>query len=299
MTIEANKIMDPDMYLKKHHVMTYINDVVSFLLERKDEDPKIRPYELLAEYFKSIKVGTHILFREYSFISATPHNRACFIKTFQSTYAEIATKGELMQGVEYLSLLRLLCSDFPKEMVENVTKYLFGQIAMENLMLFPDFLYTFQTVFYYECFIGRCKMICSDIASGQSPQPLLRSTVFVSIPSLSAQESASRPVTAASQLDSERILSKQSGPNSGSELFNEDVSDDSFMKAAVNLIQRMQEKEPWQSCPSVDTLKEVAGNMPRFSFCNFVLALSRNGRVNTGIGVLPAAATEYTGSSWS
>lgn len=289
--------MDPDLYLKKHHIMTYINDVVSFLLERKDEDPKTRPFELLAEYFKSIKLGTHILFREYSFISATPHNRASFIKAFYSTYKEIAAKGELMQGVEYLSLLRLLCSDFPAEMVQKVTRFIVGQSTMENLMLFPDFLYTFQTVFYYECFIGRCEIICSDIASGQSPQPLLRSTVFVSIPSLAEQEAATnRAPTSSSQLNGGHATHKQLKLNSEGEFNNKEINADSFMRAAVSLVQRMQDKEPWQSCPSVNTLEEVVGNMGSFSFYSFVLAVSRSERVNSEVGVLPPRRQSAAGS---
>ena len=60
----ASVPLDPELYLKKYHVMTYVEDAISFLLERKDEDPKTKPFELLAEYFKSVRDGTHVLFRE-------------------------------------------------------------------------------------------------------------------------------------------------------------------------------------------------------------------------------------------
>ena len=36
--------------------------------------------------FKSVRQGNHIVFREYSFISSTPYNRACFIQKFLETY---------------------------------------------------------------------------------------------------------------------------------------------------------------------------------------------------------------------
>lgn len=279
-------LMDPELYLKKHHIMTYIEDVTSFLLERKDEDPRTKPMELIAEYFKSIKNGTHVLFREYSFISSTPHNRASFVRLFWHSYAEVAAKGDMMPLVEFLSLLRLLCYDFPEEMVQKVGEVLFSHNAMENLVSFSDFLYTFQVVFYYEIFLSHCRCICSDLEKGQTPLSLLGSTVVVSIPSFADQTEGSRPTSrsgsiteSGSSLHRQGVQKEQDG---------KEVDLEMFTKAVFNLAYRLRDKEPWQRCPSLEVLTEVIGSMQSCSYLDFVLAISRSVNVNAEIGTLPA-----------
>lgn len=288
---KGRALMDPELYLKKHHLMAYIEDVVSFLLERKDEDPKTRPIEVLAEYFKSIKNGTHILFREYSFISSTPHNRASFIKLFWHSYTEVAVKGEMMQLAEFLSLLRLLCYNFPVEIVQKVGEVLFCHNAMENLVSFPDFLYTFQVIFYYEVFLSQCQSICSDLEKGQTPLSLLGSTVVVSIPSFADQtESVSRPTSRSGSL-SENNPSSLGRPDAPitEEQHNKQVDPEMFTKAVFNLAYKLREREPWQRCPSPEVLTDVIGTMQQScSYLDFVLALSRSDSANAEIGTLPA-----------
>ena len=289
----GNALMDPELYLKKHHIMTYIEDVVTFLLERKDEDSKTRPLELLAEYFKSIKNGTHVLFREYSFISSTPHNRASFVKLFWHSYSEVAVRGEMMQLVEFLSLLRLLCYDFPAEIVQKVGEVLFSHNAMENLLSFPDFLFTFQVVFYYEVFLSQCQSICSDLEKGQTPLSLLGSTVVVSIPSFTDQaESSSRPTSRSSSLvENSSGLHHQGSTLRESEQYRNQVDPDMFTKAVFNLAYKLKEKEPWHNCPSPAALTEVIGSMQSCTFLDFVLALSRSDSVSAEIGMLPAKSS--------
>ena len=287
---KGRTLMDPELYLKKHHIMTYIEDIVSFLLERKDEDPRTRPIEMLAEYFKSIKNGTHILFREYSFISSTPHNRASFVKLFWHSYAEVAVKGEMMQLAEFLSLLRLLCYDFPIEIVQKVGEVLFCHNAMANLVSFPDFLYTFQVVFYYEVFLSQCQSICSDLEKGQTPLSLLGSTVVVSIPSFADQtESVSRPTSRSGSLSESNSssLSRQDAPK---EQHSKQVDPEMFTKAVFNLAYKLREREPWHRCPSPEVLTEVIGSMQSCSYLDYVLALSRSDSANVEIGTLPAKA---------
>ena len=283
-----SSLMDPELYLRKHHIMTYVEDVVSFLLERKDEDLRTKPMELMAEYFKSIKNGTHILFREYSFISATPHNRSSFVRLFWHSYAEVAVKGELMQLAEYLSLLRLLCYDFPLEIVQKVGEVLFSHNSMENLVSFPEFLYTFQVVFYYEIFLSHCKCICSDLEKGQTPLSLLGSTVVVSIPSFADQTEggSSRPTSRSGSITESSSSLQHTGVQK--EHHGKEVDSEMFTKAVFNLAYRLRDKEPWQRCPSPEVLTEVIGSMQSCSYLDFVLAISRSVSANAEIGTLPA-----------
>lgn len=276
---------DPAVYLKKHHVITYIEDVVSFLLERKDEDSKVKPFELLAEYFKSVKSGTHILFREYSFVCATPHNRISLVKLFSQSYTEIASRNEMMNVTEYLSLLRLLCHDFPLSTVKRISQVLFTQNTMENLVSFPDFLYTFQTVFYYEHFLNLCEQI---FLNGPSPHSVCTgSTVVVSMPSAADQDEASRPATS----EGERATQIKKSTFQ-TELSGRQLESDAFVTAVVAIVQRLREKEPWECCPSVETVHGVMQDVMSLSFFDFVLSMARSEAVSAEIGALPPKSSE-------
>lgn len=261
--------MDPELYLKKHHVLTYVEDAVTFLLQRKDEDPKTRPFELLADYFKSVRNGSHVLFREYAFVSATPHNRLSFLRIFWQSYTEVASRGELMRVSDYLSLLRLHCYDFPLSMVQKVGWVIFSHNTMESMVPFPDFLYAFQVVFVCEYFLARCEELCSVIAAGHGS---LRTTVVVSVPSYTAQDvSVSTPASGVGE-------SVEDGTQ---------IDAETFLKAVANLIQEVREREPWHSCLSMETVREALNGVESLFFHDFVLALSRSEQVNAELGVLP------------
>ena len=275
--------MDPELYLKKHHITHYIEDAVTFLLERKDEDPKTKPFQVLADYFKSVKNGTHVLFQEYSVVSSTPHNRASFVRVFWQSYAEVATKGTMMKVVEYLSLLRLICHDFPSELVQRVAQVIFSHNAMESLLSFQDFLYTFEVVFYYEHFLTQCEKLYSSVAGGHAHHTRLGTTVVVPVSGLDPLGSNSRPSTALDAQSSRDSAIQTSKP----------VESGVFSRAVAGLIQKLQDREPWQCFPSVDTVGAVLAAFPscsQFTFYDFVLAMSKSDAVSAEIGVLPRKA---------
>lgn len=284
---------DAELYLKKHHIMAYIEDAVTFLLEKKDEDSKTKPYEVLGEYFESIKKGTHILFRDYSFITLTPHNRASFIQCFWNTYSEMAVKVNLMKVTEYLSLIRLLCHNFPSDVILKVGRVIFSFDITESTVSFPDFLYTFQTVFYYESFLERCECASREIASGQTPFDALSSgsAMVVSVPSAEYNFCSDRQETASSM---HSAASSYRLTNSLSET-EVKLNVNLFTKAVRGLCMKF-EKEPWESCPSMSILMEVIGELTCVTFYNFVLALSRSGHLNCEIGVLPERSELLIGS---
>ena len=274
---------DAELYLKKHHIMAYIEDAVIFLLERKDENSKTKPYEVLAEYFESIKKGTHILFRDYSFITLTPHNRAFFIQCFWSTYSEVAVKVNLMKVTDYLSLIRLLCHNFPSDVILKVGRVIFSFDITESTVSFSDFLYTFQTVFYYESFLEQCECACREIANDLTSFNTLnsKSAVVVSAPNAEYNCSSDTPETGSSICSDAncRIINMQNKSEVS-------LGADLFIEAMKNLCMKF-EKEPWECCPSIQVLMEVTGELTYITYYNFVLALSRNDRANCEIGVLP------------
>ncbi|CAI5763732.1 Hypothetical predicted protein [Podarcis lilfordi] len=92
-------------YLAQQHVLTYMEDAVSQLLESRDDISQYGIARFFTEYFNSVRQGTHILFREFNFVQATPHNRASFLRTFWRCFRTVGKNG----GEFSLSISNTLC----------------------------------------------------------------------------------------------------------------------------------------------------------------------------------------------
>lgn len=267
--------MDPGTYLTKHHLLTYLEDAVIFLLGRRDEDSRVKPFELLSDYFKSIRKGTHIVFREYNFISATPYNRKSFIGTLWTTYSEVPECKEPMRVIELHSLLRLICADFPLVETEQVIKPL---NAENKSITFTDFMHIFQITFYFDYFLGHMKTMYPSLLMGAYIPPLypqFSSAAMVVVPL-----PPSLPTTTTSPTNSTTSTNDTLA-------FSKRVDGGILLEAALGLCKRIMERDPGESCPSLEALREVLKGVEQLSFYEFIMKLSQSDRINKEIGALP------------
>ena len=277
-------LMDPDTYLRKHHVLTYVEDATLLLLGCKDEDSKTKPFEVLTDYFESVQNGTHIVFREYNFISATPHNRKSFIATFWQTYSGVPECNEPMRTIELHSLLRLLCADFPLKETEKVSKALSAHNTTNSIISFTDFSYMFQVTFYFDYFLGHLESLFPSHLSGSFHRILhsqfsSTTAVVVPLPPPSTTDSHNHPATSNS--------AQAAAQTAASETLGRAVNSGIFLEAVLGLCQKIEEREPGQSYPSQEALREVLGGVEQLSFYDFVSKLSLSDQLIREIGALP------------
>lgn len=254
-TSEDRFSMTAERYLAKHHVLVYLEDSIAQLLEHREENPKINPIKILSEYFTALRDGNHTMFREFTFIQATPHNRASFIKLFWKCYRQIGKKGDLLSIQEYHSLVRLLCPDFPFETVQKTARIILLDDALDCLISFQDFIYAFQVQFYYEEFLDKCLEIYQSMIQTQS--------------------SPRNPVVVPSASDDTRIHQNSHHPGDGVDAMQ-------YFRAVYPLCDRM----PYTT-PPADALKEILFNVPRVSFYGFLMAIAKSDSINTHLGRLP------------
>jgi hypothetical protein len=110
--------LDSTSYLARHSVSVYLIDALRLVLDNR-EDP---PMETLADYFTSAANGTHVVQRDYSFVTATTLNRQAFAHIMDQ-----ALKGfppDRLFARDYVQLLRLVCPDFPSVVPEQVARLL-------------------------------------------------------------------------------------------------------------------------------------------------------------------------------
>ncbi|XP_066276541.1 centriolar satellite-associated tubulin polyglutamylase complex regulator 1-like [Branchiostoma lanceolatum] len=247
--------MSGEEYLARHHVITYLEDAVSQLLEHREENSRVNPAKFLSDYFTSVHRGNHTLFREYEYIKATPHNRTAFIRIFWKCFRQVGKSGDLLNAKEYQSLLCLLCPDFPLEVVQKTARIVLMDDAMDCLMSFTDFLFAFQLQFYYDEFLYTSSEIYTNIMSATRGS---RDTVVV--------PTVSRAKGKTPQLSD--------GPDS--------VESAQFFEAVKMLCETFQ-----FSHPPVDILRGILMSAPRVSFYGFLMALAKHEGINSAVGILP------------
>lgn len=259
-----NSTVPVDEYLENSYVLFYLSDAVTQLLEHKEEYTQFGVIRYFAEYFSSVKNSNHILFREYNYIKATPHNRASFIRVFWRCYRQIGKSGDLLSMLEYKSLLQLLCPDFPGEMVQNASRIVLLDGATDCLMSFSDFLYAFQLQFYYQEFLESVLLIYQDLLSGKSPNTVIvpTSTSIEQLPSVAAEEN-------------EREEQQQ---QDGVEPFT-------LTECIVALCDRFKCSHPPRSC-----MREALDQTDKVSYYSFLKSLAKHETINQTIGALPSKA---------
>lgn len=256
--------MTTEKYLARHQVLVYMEDAVAQLLEHREENSKINPIKFLCEYFNSVRDGNHTMFREYSYIHATPHNRASFVRLFWKCYRQIGKKGDLLSIQEYHSLLSLLCSDFPFEPVQKTAKIILLDDALDCLISFSDFIYAFQVQFYFEEFIEKSHDMYQSLHQ--------------------TQRSPRDPVVVPSGSDDTKVHQNSHHPGDG-------VDATQYFRAIYPLCDRSN-----FSTPPVNVLKEILFNIPRVSFYGFLMAIAKSERINEHIGRLPSKAELLEGA---
>ncbi|XP_076588739.1 centriolar satellite-associated tubulin polyglutamylase complex regulator 1 isoform X2 [Chaetodon auriga] len=258
-----NSTVPVDEYLADSNVLFYVNDAVTQLLEHKEEYTQFGVIRYFAEYFSSVKNSNHVLFREYNYIRATPHNRASFIRVFWRCYRQIGKSGDLLSMLEYRSLLQLLCPDFPAEMVQSAARIVLMDDAIDVcLMSFSDFLYAFQLQFYYQEFLDSVLLIYQDLLSGKSPNTVIvpTSTSIEQLPSVAAEEN-------------DREEQQQDG-----------VEPSTLAQCIDAFCDRFKRSHPPRSC-----MREALEQTDKVSYYSFLMSLAKHETINQTIA-LPSKA---------
>ncbi|KAM9220915.1 centriolar satellite-associated tubulin polyglutamylase complex regulator 1 isoform 3-T3 [Dugong dugon] len=252
--LSPERLALPDYeYLAQRHVLTYMEDAVCQLLENKEDISQYGIARFFTEYFNSVCQGTHILFREFSFIQATPHNRASFLRAFWRCFRTVGKNGDLLTMKEYHCLLQLLCPDFPLELTQKAARIVLMDDAMDCLMSFSDFLFAFQIQFYYSEFLESVAAIYQDLLSGKNPNTVI-------VPTSSSGQHRQRPAL-------------------GEASMLEGVEASLFYQCLENLCDRHK-----YSCPPPALVKEVLNNVQRLTFYGFLVALSKHHGINQALG---------------
>ena len=259
-------------YLQRHHITAYLEDSMTQLLRKKDEDSKTKPFHFLADYFKRVVSGNHVALREFNYIAATPYNQKCFIKLFWDSFQNVATTGQVMTCLEHYSFLRLLCHNFPQDMIHTVSMVIFLDVSSDNLVSFSDFVYAFQVCFYYKDFLQKCSEEFYCITSSSSLRTKSSPIVIPTSESLLTETASYHELNNADKND----------------YLHENIDPKHFWLSIQHLLAG---KENEMLTPNASAIEEAIFSQNTISYYNFINALVRSDVVSEEIGVLPPRNT--------
>ena len=164
LTMDQEQELSPQHYKKNGHL--YVKDAVRLLLGRRDE----RPIPTVYEYFKSIITGSNVHCREYAYVYATQRNRLAFILHLDECYPHLSDSERLTPN-DYHQLLCIVCSDFPKSIVDEA-------LMVWKKRLRIDYFEDGNAVFYHD-FLKKWGAFSMPASTNRRPQRVTPTTVSV------------------------------------------------------------------------------------------------------------------------
>jgi hypothetical protein len=135
----------------RYGMTAYVKDVMTLLLENRPE----KPLEFIHDYLSNALQGRTQVVRAFRYIRLTKRSRQAFIDNLASAYAAMARSGEAagggLTGAEYLGLLKLLCDDFPAQIVASLVQVLDRRAT--GLVSFAEFAAGVNACLLYEEFL--------------------------------------------------------------------------------------------------------------------------------------------------
>ncbi|XP_068411120.1 centriolar satellite-associated tubulin polyglutamylase complex regulator 1 isoform X1 [Eschrichtius robustus] len=316
--LSPERLALPDYeYLAQRHVLTYMEDAVCQLLENKEDISQYGIARFFTEYFNSVCQGTHILFREFSFIQATPHNRASFLRAFWRCFRTVGKNG-----VKCVVRTTLICKAANSQTLREKDKHqlpvfwLYNKKAWTTRALFLDwfhrhfvpevrkYLADLLTMREYHCLL---QLLCPDfpleltqkaariVLMDDAMDCLMSFSDFLFAFQIQFYYSEFLESVAAIYQDllsgknpnTVIVPTSSSGqhrprPTLGEASMLEGVEASLFCQCLENLCDRHK-----YSCPPPALVKEVLSNVQRLTFYGFLVALSKHHGINQALGALP------------
>eukprot|EP00038_Savillea_parva_P018601 m.24466 g.24466 ORF g.24466 m.24466 type:complete len:231 (+) comp4163_c0_seq1:247-939(+) len=162
-------------YLESKDVTVYLKDATAQLLKHRANCPtRAAALTFLAEYFRTLRFGRHVLFRETDFVMATRHNRLSFVRCVEyvvgpaDASASASSGGEdgWLSAADYHNCITLICKDFPLDLVLKATEMHLMDVShgVESRLPLAAFMRAFRVQVVYNEFLQKCRVAFDGLA---------------------------------------------------------------------------------------------------------------------------------------
>ena len=226
-------------------------------------------YRFLSDYFVDVQQGTQSLFREFSFVKATPQNCLSLVKLFYRCFKPIGHRGDLLNTREYYSLITPICPDFPLETIQKTARTILTDDVMDCLVAFRDFIYAFQVQFVYEEFLKLCLEVYSSVLAAAiraNPESTASRVVVVPTSTISPTK-----------------------PKDSKDTNTTTVPENVDSLISIGLLEEQLESRKLSCYPPVDVLRHILKYKQSVSYYEFVSLVVKSEEVNEHLGALTSS----------
>ena len=170
--------LSQEEYLEKTGVSSILKDIVTVLLESRPANPVY----FISEYLKTLSNSCSGIFKSYKLIKISKPEQKSFMDNIVAAYMNLDSKkggnNQGLTGIEYMKLLKMICLDFPNEVVDEVLSVLGKRDT--DIVPFEEFVAGINAILMYEDFFAEAEEIfsCLDIEkNGRVDMNRLYSTI--------------------------------------------------------------------------------------------------------------------------
>ncbi|OMJ83141.1 hypothetical protein SteCoe_15994 [Stentor coeruleus] len=151
--------LPPEEYLERTGVSNVLKDIVTALLENRPENP----IHFINDYLKTSSSSCTGVMKSYKLIRLSKFERKSFMDNLVSAYMNLDSKrggnNQGITGLDYTKLLKMICIDFPYEVVDEVLGILGKRDT--DIVQFEEFLAGIKAILLYEDFFCEAEELFS------------------------------------------------------------------------------------------------------------------------------------------
>lgn len=149
--------LQPEEYLEKTGVTNVLRDLMTVLLENRPGNP----VQFISEYLKTSAQSCTGILKSYKLIKLSNEEHESFMDNLVAAYMNLDAKrggnNSGLTGSEYMKLIKMLCLDFPIEIIDEILGILGKRES--DIVVFEEFLAGVQCVLLYEDFLIEAETI--------------------------------------------------------------------------------------------------------------------------------------------
>ncbi|XP_062506305.1 centriolar satellite-associated tubulin polyglutamylase complex regulator 1-like [Corticium candelabrum] len=209
----------------------------------------------LSDYFVGVQQVTQSLFREFSFVKATPQNRLSLVKLLYRCFKPIGHRGDLLNIREYYSPITPICPDFPLETIQKTAQIILTDDVMDCLVAFQ--------------FLKLCLEVYSSVLAAAiraNPESTASRVVVVPTSTISPTK-----------------------PKDSKDINTTTVPENVDSLVSIGLLEEQLESRKLSCYPPMDVLRHILKYKQRVSYYEFVSLVVKSEKVNEHLGALPSS----------
>lgn len=182
--------LSQEEYLEKTGVSSVLKEIVTVLLETRPANA----VHFISDYLKSSSSASPGVLKSYKLIKTSRPEQKSFMDNLVAAFMNLDSKKNAnvqgITGIEYMKLLKMVCLDFPSDVVDEVLIVLGKRDT--DVVAFEEFVAGINAILMYEDFFAEAEDLFVYLDSEKTGQVDVKK-LFMAINKLNENKSVAMP----------------------------------------------------------------------------------------------------------